>query len=62
MNQNIGDPLPMFGNGKREVLQHKQTIDIGELEFGTSHPIVKIATGRNHVLALDTNGRVYTWG
>ena len=52
----------MFGNGKRDILQHKQTIDIGELEFGTGTPIVKIATGRNHVLALDTSGRVYTWG
>jgi len=23
---------------------------------------VSIATGRNHVLALDTAGRVYAWG
>jgi alpha-tubulin suppressor-like RCC1 family protein len=25
-------------------------------------PIIKIATGRNHVLALDTKGKVFSWG
>lgn len=25
-------------------------------------PIVSVATGRSHVLALDTAGRVYSWG
>lgn len=25
-------------------------------------PVVKLATGRTHVLALDVKGRVYSWG
>lgn len=35
--------------------------DIGEVSgfFGL---IVMLATGRNHVLALDNKGRVYSWG
>lgn len=40
--------------------------EIGEIEFTQAEqgndPIVSIATGRNHVLALDTAGRVYAWG
>jgi alpha-tubulin suppressor-like RCC1 family protein len=35
--------------------------EIGEIEYFDS-PIVKIAAGRNHVLALDVKGRVFTWG
>ena len=37
-----------------------QLADIGEIEFGA--PIVKIATGRSHVLALDSRGKVWSWG
>ena len=37
-----------------------QSVDIGEIEF--HHPIVKLATGRSHVLALDSKGRVWSWG
>ena len=54
--------LPLHTNQKKQILQHKQSIDIGEIEFGMSTPIVKIATGRSHVLALDARGRVYSWG
>eukprot|EP00347_Sterkiella_histriomuscorum_P003242 403365044 len=35
--------------------------DIDEVEYFEG-PIVKIATGRTHVLALDVKGRVYSWG
>ena len=35
--------------------------DIDEVEYFES-PIVKLATGRTHVLALDVKGRVYSWG
>jgi len=31
-------------------------------EIAFSEVIVKLATGRNHVLALDEHGRVYAWG
>ena len=41
--------------------------EVGEVEFTTESgntcaPIVQIATGRNHVLALDTTGKIYSWG
>ena len=45
--------------------------EVGEVDFSDAtnvsnkldvSPIVSIATGRNHVLALDTAGRVYSWG
>ena len=45
--------------------------EVGEVDFSeampedstnTLAPIVQVATGRNHVLALDTNGRVFAWG
>ena len=41
--------------------------EVGEVEFTTESgnncaPIVQIATGRNHVLALDTSGKIYSWG
>jgi alpha-tubulin suppressor-like RCC1 family protein len=35
---------------------------VGEIIFLEGAPIVKIATGRNHIMALDTKGRVYSWG
>ena len=34
--------------------------DVDEIEFETA--VVKLAAGRNHVMALSTKGRVYTWG
>lgn len=41
-------------------------MDIGELEFENQSnlfaPIVSLATGRSHVIALDSKGRVWTWG
>lgn len=41
---------------------HTQAVDIGEIDFGEINPIVMIATGRSHVLALDTKGKVWSWG
>jgi alpha-tubulin suppressor-like RCC1 family protein len=35
--------------------------EIDEIEH-FDNPIVKLATGRSHVLALDVKGRVYSWG
>lgn len=40
---------------------------VGEVEFPfdqfqDSSPIVQIATGKSHVMALDTNGKIYAWG
>ena len=35
--------------------------DIDEVEYFEA-PIIKLATGRTHVLALDVKGRVYSWG
>ena len=35
--------------------------EIDEVEYFEA-PIVKLATGRSHVLALDAKGRVYSWG
>ena len=40
----------------------QQSLDIGEIDFGASVNIVKIATGSSHVLALDSKGKVYSWG
>ena len=39
-----------------------QPVDVGEIAFTLDVPIVKIATGKHHVMALDTKGRVWTWG
>ena len=47
---------------------HDVEDQVGEVEFtadGSSNSdarIVQIATGRTHVLALDTTGKVYSWG
>ena len=35
---------------------------IGEIESLSKLNIIRIATGRNHVLALDSKGRVHSWG
>ena len=40
---------------------------VGEVEFISENgnpcsPIVQIATGRTHVIALDTTGKIYSWG
>jgi len=40
----------------------QKPIEIGEIQFSSRDPIVKIATGRSHVLALDTKGKVWSWG
>jgi alpha-tubulin suppressor-like RCC1 family protein len=49
---------------KDELLEHEN--QPGEVDFTSQHllkgPIVKIATGRSHILALDTNGNVFAWG
>ena len=62
----------LSGADKDENLNYDN--QAGEIEFGCKHqhgtnnikwdtsPIVSIATGRSHVLALDTAGRVYAWG
>ena len=33
-----------------------------EIDFPSDVVIRKIATGKHHVLALDSNGKVWTWG
>ena len=44
---------------KRET----RSIDIAEIDFPMEDcTISKIATGKEHVLALDTRGHVWTWG
>ena len=35
---------------------------VGEIEFGSDITITKIASGKYHMLALDQNGRVWSWG
>lgn len=35
---------------------------VGEIEFGSEITITKIASGKHHMLALDSNGRVWSWG
>ena len=42
--------------------QKQQASSVGEVVFLESAPIVKMAAGRNHMLALDVKGRVYAWG
>ena len=37
-------------------------MDIAEIDFNNNAEIVRIATGQNHVLALDARGSVYSWG
>lgn len=58
-----------FGNEQDEAFYFGN--EVGEVDFSEVivtnskldvSPIVSIATGRNHVLALDTAGRVYSWG
>jgi alpha-tubulin suppressor-like RCC1 family protein len=61
-----GSYTPCLGRDYNESKDIENFIDndIGEVEFASSDkdPIVCIATGRSHVLALDTSGRVYAWG
>ena len=40
----------------------KQTVSIININNRGPAIISQIATGRNHVLALDTKGNVYAWG
>jgi len=56
----IAGGIPLFQKQKSERVYHKQSVDIGEIEFDIA--ITKLATGRSHVLALDTSGRVWSWG
>jgi alpha-tubulin suppressor-like RCC1 family protein len=35
---------------------------VDEIDFPPDIVIRKIATGKHHVLALDSNGKVWTWG
>ena len=46
---------------------HDAEDQVGEVEFVSENgnpcaPIVQIATGRTHVIALDTTGKIYAWG
>ena len=38
------------------------SIDIGEIDFRTQTPIVKIVAGQSHVAVLDADGYVWAWG
>lgn len=51
-------------NKNTPIFDHQQNIDIGEIAFTkeANEPIIKIACGRQHVLALDAKGRVWCWG
>ncbi len=42
--------------------EFKDTQTVGQISFPETTTIVKVSTGRSHVLALDTKGRVYAWG
>ena len=42
-----------FGKGSDNQIDE---IDVFE------SPVVKLATGRSHVMAMDVKGRVYAWG
>lgn len=44
------------------VIANERDRDIEEIEGVFKGPIVKLATGRSHVLALDAKGKVYSWG
>ena len=37
-------------------------MDVDEIDFPSGTVIRKIATGKHHILALDTNGCVWSWG
>ena len=54
--------MPMHTNANKGMSAAQQNIDIGEIDFGSTTPISKLATGRSHVLALDARGRVWSWG
>jgi alpha-tubulin suppressor-like RCC1 family protein len=51
------------GTKQNQYIQ-PQSIEIGEIAFADRQQpkIVQIATGRSHVLALDTAGTVWAWG
>jgi alpha-tubulin suppressor-like RCC1 family protein len=51
-----------LGSKTTKVPSTKANSNVGEIIFLEGAPIVKIATGRNHIMALDTKGRVYSWG
>ena len=45
-----------------DVNKKSQSVDIGDVDFGVTTSITKIACGRSHVLALDAKGKVWSWG
>lgn len=45
----------------REIDDEEEEIGMKEVTF-KEHPIAQLATGKSHVIALDTNGEVYVWG
>lgn len=47
---------------KVDMRKQQQSIDVGEVDFGLSVTIVKLAAGKHHLLALDSKGYVYAWG
>ena len=44
------------------MVENESDRSIDEIENNFTSPIVKIATGRSHVLALDARGNVLSWG
>jgi alpha-tubulin suppressor-like RCC1 family protein len=50
---------------RQNNLLSSQTVEIDQIQFPGSESdvnIINIATGRSHVIALDTQGRVWSWG
>ena len=56
------DNIAKHSSRKAETRKQHQAIDVGEVDFGLSVTIVKLAAGKHHVLALDSKGYVYSWG
>lgn len=48
--------------GLTHSIGRDHSLGVGQILFSESAPIAKLATGKSHVLALDTKGRVYLWG
>ena len=53
---------PNDRDGFLEELVDEVDFSVGMEVDGKEPTIVQIATGRSHVLALDTDGNVYAWG
>ena len=43
-------------------MNDESSAGVGEIEIGSDITITKIVGGKHHMLALDQNGRVWSWG